>query len=244
MPHFYIPHRISGSSLIITDEERMHHIRDVLRLKPGEKVSLFDIEGNVFQAEIAEVSKERVVLSSLTAQVSEKNVGIDLTVACAIPKRSKLDEIIDKLTQLGVNTIIPLLTERTLVRADIHEESHLARWNRVALSASEQCQRDKLPVIIRVTTLQEVLANSAVYSLKLIATVHESAQPLRKVIEGLPAPIGKIIALIGPEGDFSPAEVANARTAGFIPVSLGRLVLRVETAAVALAAYLQLSLQY
>jgi 16S rRNA (uracil1498-N3)-methyltransferase len=151
-----------------------------------------------------------------------------------------MDDIIDKLTQLGAAGIIPLETERVIVKLEDGHSSRLERWRKIARSAAEQSQRNTLPEISPVMTLSEVLAQSEDYDLKLIPTLTGDCRPLKSVLPSVkPA---RILVLIGPEGDFTPSEVEQSLQAGFVPVSLGGTVLRVETAAIAVAAYLQLAL--
>jgi len=144
------------------------------------------------------------------------------------------------LTQLGVSKIIPLDTERVVVRLGQEKsKARLERWKKVAVSAAQQSQRSDIPLIEPVSKLKGVLAKAADYDLKLIPTLEcPGRKSLKEVF--LKAEPKNILVLIGPEGDFSPAEVKAALKAGCIPVTLGDLVLRVETAAVAVAAFIRL----
>jgi 16S rRNA (uracil1498-N3)-methyltransferase len=152
-----------------------------------------------------------------------------------------MDDIIDKLTQLGVDRIIPLETERVIVKWDKNQRvRHLERFQKIALNASQQSQRKALPVIEPIKDIKEVISTAAGYDLKLIPHLMGERKTLKEIfIKNRPK---NILVLIGPEGDFSSAEVALAKRAGFIPVSLGDLVLRVETAAVAIASFIRLYL--
>jgi 16S rRNA (uracil1498-N3)-methyltransferase len=239
MRRFYISQKISGDTVSITEPAQLHHLRNVLRSQPGDEVTVFDAEGGEFAGVIQSVDRDRAILDIRSRKpAGPKN--LEVTIACAIPKKSRMDEIIDKLTQLGVDGIVPLKTERGVVKLDEKEIPRLGRWRKIALSAAEQSQRHTLPLISPVTTLGEILHQAADYDLKLIPTLTGDSRPLNKVLPG--AKPFRILALIGPEGDFTPAEVAQALKAGFVPVSLGNTVLRVETAAVAVAAYLKIAL--
>ncbi|PIP18804.1 MAG: 16S rRNA methyltransferase [Candidatus Omnitrophica bacterium CG23_combo_of_CG06-09_8_20_14_all_41_10] len=170
----------------------------------------------------------------------ELNVKLRLTIACAIPKKSKFDDIVDKLTQLGVYRIIPLKTERVVVKLDKRkEELRSKRWNRIALSASQQSQRNNIPVVEPVQKFKDVLVRSKDFDLKLIPTLAGQRKSLPEVILSL-LPMAKILVLIGPEGDFSDGEIKLALENGFIPVTLGDLVLRVDTAAIAVVSFIRL----
>jgi 16S rRNA (uracil1498-N3)-methyltransferase len=152
-----------------------------------------------------------------------------------------MEEIIDKLTQLGIDRIIPLETERVIVRWDKDKEiSWRQRWQKIALSAAQQSQRNTVPVVEPIQEVREVLSRSVFFDLKLIPTLVERPQPLKDILaKSHPK---NILVLIGPEGDFTLEEIESAKKAGCITVSLGNLVLRVETAAVAVASFLRLYL--
>ena len=163
---------------------------------------------------------------------------MSLTIACAIPKSSGMDDVIDQLTQLGVERIIPMMTERVVVKLDESKKSaRLERWLKIAESASAQSQRSDIPAIEPVTPFKEVVSNSGSYGLKLIPNLEGYRQSIQEVMRGNET--SSILVLIGPEGDFTPGEVELAIDKGFIPVSLGSTVLRVATAAVAVASYVR-----
>ncbi|MDO8662303.1 MAG: RsmE family RNA methyltransferase [Candidatus Omnitrophota bacterium] len=246
---------ITSTEIIIKDKEQAHHIRDVLRLKPGKQVEVFDEKGNEYSCEIREI-KDKIYLEIKNKIAADKiSQRIKLTVACALPKKSKLDDIIDKLVQLGVHRIIPLKTERVIVKLDKYKEAgRLERWRKIALSAAKQSKRNDLPVIEPVQDLQKVIARSQEFDLKLIPYLGGERKNLKDVLDKFlkkgdgsifsasdsrkiePSPC--FLILIGPEGDFSEAEVKLAVAAGFIPVTLGDLVLRVDTAAIAAASFI------
>lgn len=268
MHKFFIPARnINSDRASITDKEQLRHIRGALRFKPGEKLIVFDEKGNNYACVVENISSEAVILIIREKIPAEEKTGITLTVACAIPKKSKFDDIIDKLTQIGAAKIIPLITERVVVKLGREKEAQRRqRWEKIALSASQQAKRSDLAVIDPVQSLKEVLKSSAAWDLKIIPTLEGERKPLKEVLAGhfgdtilnshcdsragLNPPcedhrikycVPSILVLIGPEGDFSPREVDLAKKAGCIPVSLGNSVLRVETAAVAVSSYIMLS---
>jgi 16S rRNA (uracil1498-N3)-methyltransferase len=152
-----------------------------------------------------------------------------------------MDDIIDQLTQLGVTRIIPMTTERVVVKLDdARKAARLKRWRTIAQNAALQSQRNTLVLIEPVTGISNVISQSHDFDLKLIPNLEGKRKLIKDV---LPVAGPKtIIALIGPEGDFTPGEVALALGAGFIAVSLGDTVLRVATAAVAVAAYIKFAL--
>jgi 16S rRNA (uracil1498-N3)-methyltransferase len=202
-------------------------------------VVLFDSEGIEYLAKIETLNRKQTSLSIEMTKKAKPNTST-LTIACAIPKKSRMDDIVDKLTQLGVDEIVPLITARVIVKLEKNSENRLERWRKVALSASEQSQRNKLPVISPILNFKEILAISNQYLFKLIPTLSGQRKNIREVIS---SPFsGSILVLIGPEGDFSQEEVRQAEIGGFIPVSLGENVLKVDTAAIAAASYIRFTL--
>jgi 16S rRNA (uracil1498-N3)-methyltransferase len=244
MHYFYSDIQVSGDNACISDTEQLHHLRDVLRLRVGDQITVCDTTGNAYLCTLSSLDKKEAGLriESRTAALPGKS---RLAVACAVPKLGRMDEIIDKLTQLGVDVIIPLQTERVVVRLDQSDprertETRLERWRKISRSAAEQSQRRSLPVVTRIMSMTGVIEHSQGYGLRLIPTLVGERKSLKEISAG-PAADG-IIALIGPEGDFTPVEVEQAVKAGFSAVSLGETVLRVDTAAIAVASYLRLAI--
>lgn len=240
MRRFYSPcHNITSDTITITDPKQIHHIRDVLRLKAGSEIIIFDARKNEYLSEIEEIQAQKIIFKMKTKIKSNAVSGLKISVACAIPKKSKMSDIIDKLTQLGIDRIIPLETERVIVKmAGQKRDARLERWQTIALNACQQSQRKELPVIEPIKTMDEVLLNSQAYDLKLIPTLEGQRRPLKEVF--LQARPTNILIFIGPEGDFTGKEVAMAKKYGCIPVSLGSLVLRVDTACLAVVSFIRL----
>ena len=236
MHHFYLPFKISGDTFNITDVEQIHHIRDVLRLKPGDEVSLFDSEGNEYVGTVVVLGQKQVALDILSRKEATPR-KCKVSFACAVPKKSLMDDIVDKLTQLGVDVIIPLETERVIVRLEENRQSRLERWRKIARGAAEQSHRNIIPSIPGILDFKTALNQSKGSDLKLIPTLGGARKTLKEAVAGHPAT--EIFVLIGPEGDFTPREVEQAVNAGFIPISLGDSILRAETAAIAVAGYLR-----
>jgi len=244
MPRLYVSSQnISGNKITVVDKKQLHHLRDVLRLKVKEEVIVFDNQGHEYIAEIDNLSPQRMILK---IKEKKKNIMRDttkITIACAIPKKSKLDDIIDKLTQLGVDRIIPLETERVIVNLDEKKKAaRLTRWRKIAQSSSLQSQRNNLPIIDPVRNLKEVISGAQEFDLKLIPTLLGERKTLKEILQK--SQYKNILIFIGPEGDFTPQEVTLARQAGCIPVSLGDLVLRVETAAIAVVSFFRFYADY
>ena len=164
---------------------------------------------------------------------------IKLTIACALPKGQRIDDVIDKLSQLGVDRIIPMLTERVVVKLDERKKIlRQRRWEKIALNSAKQSQRNSVMVVDSVKMMTEVLSLAKGFDLKLIPSLIGKRQSLKEVLSEYKPK--NILVLIGPEGDFSYSELELAKQSGCLSVSLGSLVLRVETAAVSVASFIRL----
>jgi len=241
MPRFFSSSQnISTKKITIKDKKQVHHLKDVLRLQPKDEITIFDEKGNEYRCIIDKLSNKATLDIKKKKLFSDsKSNGIQIAVACAIPKNSKMDDIIDKLTQLGVSRIIPLETKHVIVKLDTKKkEMKFMRWQKVIISASQQSQRKTLPILEPVRNIREALSNAQGFDLKLIPTLLGKRKSLKEIIGK--ANYKNILILIGPEGDFTPEEIAVAVKAGCLPITLGKTVLRVETAAVAIVGFIKL----
>lgn len=238
MARIYCPKEsIRGESINICDRQKLHYLGDVLRLRPGDDIIVFDGQEHEYHCQIQELSKRESSLLIKKKVKIEPHAGFNLAVACALPRqKNRFDDLIDKLSQLGVDKIIPMITERVVVRWDYNQKQrHLNRWRKIAEQACAQSGRKILPAIEPIKEINQILSYAATYELKLIPTLLEIKRNLKGIACG---PLPKsILVLIGPEGDFTKQELAKAESSGFIPITLGDLVLRVETAAIAVAAF-------
>jgi 16S rRNA (uracil1498-N3)-methyltransferase len=200
----------------------------VLRLKLGDTLNVFDGSGHEAQARITEIAKDSVRLTILQ-QSSTPALPCRITLAQAIPKKN-MDLIVQKATELGVSSIVPLVSDRSVVKPD-EDSKKTERWREIALEACKQCGNNWLPEIEAPQQAHDYLASLPKHDLKLIASLQPDAKPLKTIL-GEPANQKSVLILIGPEGDFTPAELSLAKSAGCLPLSLGPLVLRAETAAI------------
>jgi 16S rRNA (uracil1498-N3)-methyltransferase len=238
--HRFFIENISGKSASLTDAEQLHHLRDVLRLKIDDRVILCDSRGNQYTGRITGLDKKKAELEVMPA-LPARDSDVKITVACAIPKNSRMDDIVDYLTQLGATRIIPMQTERVVVKPGAAgADARIQRWRKIAGNAARQSQRSIIPDVEVITRFEDVISNSQKHDLKLIPHLSGDRRLIKDVMAGKNPQ--DIIVLIGPEGDFTPAEVELALHNGFIPISLGNTVLRVATAAIAAAAYIMFSL--
>ena len=225
MSRFFLPPAAWQASLLEGAEAR--HLSQVLRIRSGESITVFDGRGRRATAEVLSVSRERVALQLGEPQTLPAPLPA-ITLAQAIPKGKNMDIIVQKAVELGIAGIQPLVTRHTVVHPG---DAKSEKWRRIALEACKQCGQDTLPTIADPLPLERWLADQAAApGLKLIASLTPGARPLREVLRAAPG-TRRVTLLVGPEGDFSTAETGLALAAGFLPVSLGSIVLRVETAA-------------
>jgi 16S rRNA (uracil1498-N3)-methyltransferase len=239
MIHLYIPARIESAGYNISDKEQLHHLTQVLRCRTGDEISLFDPQGTQYLGRLDAITRETAEVS-ISRIIPLAPAKFSLTIACAVPKGNRFEQAIEKLTELGVDNIWPIQTARTIVDLSENSAKKLERWRRLALSAAEQSQRTLLPQIPRILTLDEVLQQTGDFNLKLIPTLDGDRKALQQLIPQ--SFTGNCVVLIGPEGDFSAEEVQRAIKSAFLPASLGQTVLRVDTAAIAVAAYIKMAL--
>jgi len=202
------------------------HLSQVLRVRCGETITVFDGCGRRAEAEVIEVARERIALRLGTVSVAPAPQPA-ITLVQAIPKGKTMDLIVQKAVELGVASIQPLVTRHTVAQPG---DGKSDKWRRTAMEACKQCGQDTLPHIAEPLAFEPWLGSqTAAPGLRLIASLAPGARPLREVLHDFPG-CTAAIPLVGPEGDFSAAETAAALAAGFLPVSLGAIVLRVETA--------------
>lgn len=224
MHRFYLPD-LSAPALSAVET---HHCRHVLRLKTGDELTVFDGRGHEARCRLAEAGKLEFL-----QHANAPTLHCRLTLAPAVTKRN-MDWIIQKANELGVAALAPLVTDRTIVRAAKPD-----RWREIAVEACKQSGNNWLPEIHAPVPLTEFLENAGAFDLKLIAALAPGTVPLKSALK----PARSALVLIGPEGDFTSAEVELARAAGCAPVSLGPLTLRAETAALYALSVLRYELQ-
>ena len=232
MRFYVLPDEIFPEKKIIEikDKKEIHHIRDVMRLKKGIAVDVFDGKGKAYSGNIKELDKNSIIIEIKKTLSLEKEPSFNITFYQAIPKKSKIDFIIEKAVELGVSAIVPIITERTVPVIKEKRLKKIDRWTRIAKSAAKQCGRAKLPVILDVTNFKDALNMAKKNDLIIFAALDKSAVPLKDILRSIKP---KDVAIfVGPEGDFSPKEISLAKEEGCKISSLGKLVLRVETAGI------------
>ncbi len=234
---FVLPGSIDKDILTVSGHD-VNHIKNVLRLKAQDELVCFDGKGMEYLCSIESFGKDCVSARILSSQKTDTEPSVKITLVQALPKASKMDLIIQKSVELGVHKIIPITTERTVAKGE-----KLERWRKISKEAAQQCGRAIIPEVSPVLNFDEFLelapslsrGISKDFDLKLIPWENEKQISLKSVLKEH-TNTNSIAVLIGPEGGFSKKEVAGAVAHGFKPVSLGRTVLRTETAGMAAAA--------
>ncbi|MBI5149665.1 MAG: 16S rRNA (uracil(1498)-N(3))-methyltransferase [Candidatus Omnitrophica bacterium] len=236
MHRFYCPQsNLQEPEVIITDPKELHHLRNVLRLKKGDTLTIFNDQGEEATGRVENIQSNKVTVA--VESVRQAGAALPaLVLACAVPKKSKFEWIIEKATELGVDEIIPLKTKRTeLGLSGERLARKTIRYRDVAVNAAKQSQRLRVPVIHPVTDFAPALRSFSRGTTVFIPSLPEGEGGERKnileALKAVPAP-SRVAFLIGPEGDFTPEEYALARERGCVAVSLGETVLKVETAAI------------
>jgi len=226
MARFFLnPDAWGAEADLAGDEAR--HFSQVLRGKAGDAITVFDGAGRRAVATVLEARRERVRVR-LGEVVTTPLPQPEILLAQAVPKGKTMDLIVQKAVELGAAGIQPLVTRHTVVHPS---ECKGGKWQRVALEACKQCGQDHLPVVPAATGLDAWLVGGHPAGLRLLASLAAGARPLREVLREISPGPARVVVLVGPEGDFTAEETVAAVAAGFTPVSLGPIVLRVETAA-------------
>jgi 16S rRNA (uracil1498-N3)-methyltransferase len=232
---FCTPATAEPAELILSPEES-HHLVAVNRARPGDTVVAFDGRGTEW---ICGLASDRKTAAVLKVRFKQRHPPLPyaITLGQALPKGPSMDAIVRKATEIGVTQIAPLESERTQVHLEgDRSERKIEKWQTAALEAAKQCGNPYLPEILPVQRASSFIDSARGFDLKLIASLQPGAQSLKTVLAAYQAAQGRtpnrVLWLIGPEGDFTPAELSQARSAGFAPITLGPLVLRCETAAI------------
>ena len=247
MHRFYIPPAAWNPDALALDEGESHHALNVLRLAPGDKVVVFDGQGAEATALVASESTKRAVSLKVVHRAKTPPLPCRITLAQAIPKGKNMDLIVQKATELGAAEIAPLLSERTVSKVEDNESAAAkqAKWQATVIEAAKQCGQNWLPTVAAPQTPRDFFAGrgARAFDLMLIASLQPDSRHLRTYLEEHGSRPASALILVGPEGDFTPAEIALAKSAGCRPVTLGPIVLRTETAAIYCLSVLSYELQ-
>jgi 16S rRNA (uracil1498-N3)-methyltransferase len=240
VPRIHIDHPLQPGTALALPPGAARHVQ-VLRLQPGDAVTLFNGAGGEWSARITQMGRNNVDVDVGSHHATEREAPRSVHLVLGMPANERMDWLVEKAAELGVASIQPLLTERTVLRlAGERAEKKRVHWQAVAVAACEQCGRNRVPQVYAPITLNDwskTLGNEPASALRLLLSLRDSAQPLQAAA----AAGGPVLFLSGPEGGLSPAEEDAALAQGFVPVTLGSRVLRAETAPLAALAALTLA---
>ena len=236
MHRFYLARENWNPDALTLTGPEAHHCRNVLRLEAGDKIVLFDGRGREVTAEISAADPSEIRLRKLH-EAKSPPLRCQITLGQAIPKGKNMDLIVQKAVEIGAAEIAPILSDRTVVRLDEESAaSKQSKWQTIAIEAAKQCGQNWLPQVHSPQTMAQFFEHRRHFDLQLIGSLQSDAVHLKKILAEYCAEHGdrpaSVLMLVGPEGDFTPAELSLARSHGCRPITLGPIVLRVETASI------------
>lgn len=229
MRRFYSESVNEENGLVTLSGDEARHIALVLRMRPGDEVLLIDGMGTEFLSEIVSVSDNEAVLKVIESRLSSAEPDLKVTLFQCLPKQGKMEVIIQKCVELGIFEIVPTVSKRCVVNIE-GKENKLLRWNKVAQEASKQCGRAFVPAVKQPQRLSSIDFSS--FDAVILAYENEDTMTLKQAIHRLDKN-ESIALLIGPEGGFEPSEAEELISKGAVSVSLGKRILRTETAGMA-----------
>ncbi len=233
MHRFYVQkEQIKDNEVQIVGSD-VNHIKNVLRLKAGDKIEIFDGSQNNYFCEIKELNREFIRGTIITKKKAASEPNLNLTLAQCLAKGKKMDLIVKMATELGARSIVPVISERSVPRIEEKGEKKIEHWQNIAREAAEQSGRTFIPRIESLKKISDL--NPGEHDLAVMPWEGETKTSLKKLLTGTRANgrTDKLMILIGPEGGFSRSEADCAKKAGFKLVSMGKRILRCETAAIA-----------
>lgn len=237
MPRIFLTEIPSIEGVITIKGEKARYLSSVLRCSKEDRILITDDKGNSYSAKIINISKKEATVEILDEEILNRESPLRITLLQGILKSAKMDLVIQKTTELGVHKIVPVITERSQLR----ETRKQPRWQKIAEEASRQSGRNIIPVISEPVEFERAFIQSELISGKGVIFWEEAGEKLTDVVEKI-RHADSVNLFIGPEGGFSEKEVHAARENGFVIASLGRRILRAETAAIAATSIIQYEL--
>ena len=244
MYRFFVDKEKTAGDTIVIDGGDYNHIKNVLRMKIGDDILISDKEEREYQCTITEFTKDTVVTKIVDVFATESELNTKIYLFQGLPKADKMELIIQKAVELGVYEIIPVNTKRTVVKLDAKkEEKKIERWNAIANSAAKQSKRQIIPKVSKVLALEKALELAS--ELEMVMVPYENAKGMSHAKATIKeAAVKKSIGIfIGPEGGFEENEIRKAMETGAIPISLGKRILRTETAGMAILSILMFEME-
>lgn len=234
MSRFFVePSDVYDSEIVISSKDDIKHIRKVLRLKEGDEVEISDGQVWEYVTEIAQIDEDEVSLAILDKQKFAREPEIEVCLFQGVPKAGKMETIIQKCVELGVNSVTPTFMDRTVVVEKGNFSKKLDRWQKISDEAVKQCKRGIIPRINEQIGFAEMLEKLGDFDLVVFPYENEDNLTLKGYLKEVSKKPKTVAIIIGPEGGFSDDEAEKLKSAGVRPVSLGKTILRTETAGMA-----------
>ncbi len=231
MHKFFVERENFKENEILIQGDDVKHIYKVLRLEPGDKISINDCKGKEYIGQISEVNKLEVKVSLLNEIELNNESPLKISLYQGLPKSAKMDLIVQKATELGVSEITPVVTQRVVVKNELGEFRKTDRWRRIALEACKQSKRSIIPQINPPIEFEELINELKDFDLIVVPYENEDGRGIKNILKDIDGKIIKSAAvIIGPEGGFEETEIDNLRSCGAYIVTLGPRILRTETA--------------
>lgn len=228
MAKFFVSNNLIKDDKVFIDGENVNHIINSLRCKIGEEIEISTGDGFDYLCKIEEISKDLVIAKIIDCFGNESEPNVKITLYQGLPKAEKMELIIQKCIELGIDEIVPINTDRTIVKLAGKEEKKLARWNKIAEAAAKQSRRGKVPKVRSVINFSQAIQQASQNNLNIIPYEKEEKNSIKNIIKGFD---GESIGIfIGPEGGFSEKEIEIAIKNNIKPITLGKRILRTETA--------------
>lgn len=234
MPRFHLPENLSVGQTVALPDNIVRHL-NVLRVRPNENITLFDGKGKAHAAQLTVLEKRRAEAEILREDTTDNESPLNITLIQSISSGDRMDFTLQKSVELGVTAIQPVISERCIVRLDGERAAkRLARWQEIVISACEQSGRNTVPPVLPIIGYREALDKMPSESTKLIMSINRARK-----LGDIRQPSGAIVFMVGPEGGWTEQEEQQAFEAGFQAVTLGKRILRTETAPLAALAAMQ-----
>lgn len=260
MSKFFVdPSAVSGAHIYLENKDDLHHLRKVLRARPGMELDISDGDCWEYKTCLEELTGDCATLKILDKQKFATEPATRVTLYQGVPKASKMETVIQKTVEMGVDTIVPVFMERTVVVEKGNFGKKLERWNKIAAEAVKQCKRGLIPRVTESYDVDKMLAELPNYDLIICPYENEDGLTIKDFLRAAPPPAAvqpglestgrtgpqalRVALIIGPEGGFSEGEIEKLKAAGAATVTLGKTILRTETAGLAALAMIMYELE-
>lgn len=245
MYQFFVePHQIQGNCVLIEGSD-VNHIKNVLRMKPGEEIAVSNgLDGKEYRCGIAQLEEDRIVCELRFVKEDGVELSAQVYLFQGLPKADKMEMIIQKCVELGVHAVVPVATKRCVVKLDDKKaKSKISRWQGIAEAAAKQSKRRIVPEILDVMSFKQAIQFVKDFDVRIIPYELADNMERTKEIIGALQPGQRIAVFIGPEGGFDEAEVQEALDNGTEPITLGKRILRTETAGLTVMSWIMYRLE-